>query len=64
MLYLGRRRGQRIRIGDDVWVTVAKVSNGEVSIGIDAPAETVILREELIKDDKTYAAMKEAKDGK
>jgi carbon storage regulator len=47
MLVLTRKVGQRVLIGDNVAVTVVRVSQGTVRLGIEAPPETPIVREEL-----------------
>jgi carbon storage regulator len=47
MLVLTRKVGQRILIGENVAVTVVRVSQGTVRLGIEAPPETPIVREEL-----------------
>lgn len=47
MLVLSRRVGERILIGDDISVTVVRVTGGGVRIGIDAPPEMPVIREEL-----------------
>ena len=47
MLILTRRANQSIDIGPDITVTILRVSNGNVRIGIDAPGEVIILRSEL-----------------
>jgi len=47
MLVLSRKIGERILIGDNVTVTVVRVSGGGVRLGIDAPAEMAVVREEL-----------------
>lgn len=47
MLILSRRSGQGIRIGDGIRVTVLSVDGQFVRLGIDAPADSKILREEL-----------------
>ena len=47
MLVVSRKIGERILIGDKITVTVVKIGNGGVRIGIDAPAEMAIVREEL-----------------
>lgn len=50
MLVLARYENERIRIGNDIWIQVVKVrENGQVRIGIEAPADVQILREELIE---------------
>jgi carbon storage regulator len=48
MLVLSRKSGQRVLIGDQISITIVKVSNGGVRIGIEAPAELPIIREELL----------------
>ena len=47
MLVLTRRIGESIRVGDDVVVTVVHIGPGKVRIGIQAPADALVLREEL-----------------
>ncbi|HWL10400.1 MAG TPA: carbon storage regulator [Planctomicrobium sp.] len=47
MLVLTRQVDERIMIGDDIVITVVRVSSGSVRLGIDAPKDTVIRREEL-----------------
>lgn len=47
MLVLTRCEGERIRVGDNVWVTLVESHRGRAAIGIDAPGMPII-REELI----------------
>lgn len=47
MLVLSRKVGERILIGDNISVTVVRVTGGGVRIGIEAPAEMPVIREEL-----------------
>ena len=54
MLVLGRQPGETIVIGDAV-VTILSARNGRVSVGIEAPQETKILRGELVERDKEAA---------
>lgn len=47
MLILSRKVGEEICIGDDVVVTLKKIKNGRVTIGVNAPDKIVIRRSEL-----------------
>jgi len=47
MLVLGRKAGQRIRIGDDIFITVVAMKEGRCKIGIEAPKTTRVVRDEL-----------------
>ena len=50
MLVLSRKVGERILIGDNIAVTVVRVAQGAVRLGIEAPLELPIIREELKVD--------------
>lgn len=47
MLIITRKKGQSIVIGDNIEITVSKLEDGSVKLGIDAPKEMTILRKEL-----------------
>jgi carbon storage regulator len=47
VLVLSRKIGERILIGDKIAVTVVKIGHGGVRIGVEAPAELAVVREEL-----------------
>lgn len=47
LLVLSRKIGERILIGDEIAITVVKVAHGGVRIGVEAPAEMAVVREEL-----------------
>jgi carbon storage regulator len=47
MLVLSRKLGQRVVIAEDITITVLEVSGGRVKLGISAPAEVPVHREEL-----------------
>lgn len=47
MLVLSRKVGERIRIGDGITVTVVRIAGGGVRLGIQAPPELPVVREEL-----------------
>lgn len=47
MLILTRRFEEGIRIGDDIHVVVLGINGNQVRIGIQAPRELVVLRDEV-----------------
>jgi carbon storage regulator len=47
MLNITRRRGERIVVGDDIFVSVIEVSGQIVRLGIEAPRSVRVYREEL-----------------
>ncbi len=58
MLVLRRKEGERLKIGNDIEVVILQIrGDSTVSIGIEAPEQTKILRAEL----ETRDAGKEAK---
>ena len=56
MLVLSRNKDERIVIGGDIVITVVEIRGDKVRLGIEAPKEVPILRQELIDDDRTEAA--------
>ena len=46
MLILTRKEGQTLHIGDEISVTVTQIRGKQVRIGIEAPKDVPILREE------------------
>ena len=59
MLILSRRVGESITIGDDIVVTVVAISGNQIRLGIGAPREVRVLRDEIyqaIKDENRAAA--------
>ena len=53
MLVLSRKLGEQITIGEGankVVITVVDIDRGKIRIGIDAPREVPIYRNELLKD--------------
>ena len=55
MLVLTRRINERIVIGENIVVTVLEVHGDQVRIGIDAPREIKVFREEVLTRDQGSA---------
>jgi len=47
MLVIRRKREQVIHIGADIEVTVLEIENGQVKLGINAPRDVPVFREEI-----------------
>ena len=47
MLVLTRKVGEQIIIGDDIRLTIVAINGDRVRLGIDAPKETVVDRQEI-----------------
>jgi carbon storage regulator len=47
MLVLTRKQGEAVVIGSDIRMKVLRVRSGGIRLGIEAPSDVVILREEL-----------------
>ena len=47
MLILSRRETERVRLGDSIVVTIVRVSGDKVRLGIEAPPDVLVLRDEL-----------------
>lgn len=60
MLVLSRKTSQRIQIGDSVILTVVKIGGNTVRLGIEAPADVAVLREELLSTADVPADVAEA----
>ena len=49
MLVLSRRIGENLIIGDDITVSILSIKGGQVRIGIEAPKDLSVHREEIYR---------------
>jgi carbon storage regulator len=47
MLVLSRKLGEKILIGDSIVLTVVKIDRNQIRLGIEAPTDVAIFREEI-----------------
>jgi carbon storage regulator len=47
MLVLSRKEGEKLVIGDNITLVVAKISGNRITLGIEAPSDVKIMRGEL-----------------
>lgn len=52
MLILTRKQSEKIKIGDDIEITILEISQGNVKIGVEAPKKVKVIRYELIDEVK------------
>lgn len=48
MLVLSRKLGEKIFIGDNICITVVDIDRGKIRLGIEAPRNVPIYRQELL----------------
>ncbi len=56
MLVLSRKLGQRFQVGTDVRITIVKIDRNSVRIGIEAPDDVKVHREEVAIADRERMA--------
>lgn len=50
MLVLTRKVNEEILIGDNIRIKIVDIGNGRIRLGISAPREVTVLRDEVIRD--------------
>ena len=55
MLVLSRKANERLFIGDDIVITIVRVAGGAVKVGIEAPHDVQVQREEVRCREKRLA---------
>ena len=60
MLVLSRKNGERIHIGDDIFIEVRRVAGSRVTLAVNAPRDLRVLRGELLEAAKSFEEPTEA----
>ncbi len=60
MLVLSRKEAQRIRVGDSIVVSIVKIAGDKVRVGIEAPSDVLVLRDELEAWDENGPSLPQA----
>lgn len=55
MLVLSRKVGERIRIGENITLTVVSIQGKRIRLGIEAPKSCEIVREEMLWNEEQYS---------
>ena len=56
MLVLSRKQLEGIQIGPDIRIKIVKVDRNQVRLGIEAPPDVLIVRDELVTDSEAREA--------
>lgn len=56
MLVLSRKIGEKIYINENICITVVDIDRGKIRLGIDAPRDVPIFRQELLNEPAAAAA--------
>jgi len=57
MLVLSRKLGERIQIGDEISITVVRITNAGVRLGVETPEGAVVVRSELCNNDRDESSL-------
>ncbi len=55
MLVLSRKLGEKIYINDNICITVVDIDRGKIRLGIEAPRDVPIFRQELLSEPSAAA---------
>lgn len=61
MLVLSRKESEKIMLGDQIVLTIVRISGDRVRLGIEAPSEMLILRKELSTEGTTEPSASNSK---
>lgn len=60
MLVLSRKLGEKIIIGNNIVVTVVKIDRNQIRLGIEAPQDVPVFREEILPANTSKGPREEA----
>jgi carbon storage regulator len=60
MLVLSRKLGEKIYIGENICITVVDIDRGKIRLGIEAPRDVAIYRQELLPNGQLPETVKPA----
>jgi carbon storage regulator len=60
MLVLSRKLGEKIYINENICITVVDIDRGKIRLGIEAPRDVPIFRQELLQGQQTPPAAPQA----
>ncbi len=63
MLVISRKVGESLVISNNIKITITSLSNDKVAIGVEAPKEVKVVREELLEIIEANKASNEKLDG-
>lgn len=64
MLVLSRKKNEKFYIGKDICVTVVEIDRGKIRLGIDAPRDVSIYREEIMTEEQVVERRRVIEAGK
>lgn len=59
MLVMSRKRSERIRIAENIWVQIVEIRGNKVRLGVVAPKAVPVRREELLPQEERYEAVRD-----
>lgn len=63
MLVLSRKLGEKIYINDNICITVVDIDRGKIRLGIEAPRDVPIFRQELLGNQPAQKSLADVQKG-
>jgi len=60
MLVLSRKQGEKIIINENISITVVEIDRGKIRLGIEAPRDVPIFRQELLNNPEKHSPRRDA----